>query len=482
MPAGDRVLLHLSEFGRQLEGSYPSGMSQDGISARTGLGRAHVALALKSLREEGLVEELKGRVAGEARRRKLYALTDAGRARCRALLSAVMEMEVELRMGGGEPRRLRLSESSFLLPRKPSLVELALSVGEGGVLSVSADGTPPRAPRSGEGGEERRAEGSEEEKRGGGAEAGRRAGGLIAREGGEAERPPPASTPRPSPEAILMEVPETPGEAPLAGRVGPEAHPGAPPEPPRVVWGRLGAVVAGALALVTALILVSGRIGPPLPWHFLLMYFTTLATIEIALLFARGIPSGVRAELGIFAGTFLALAGGILVLVPPIQSLLLMAQGALFLLSGLLLCPLPLGRGFQTAGASSGAFMIFAGVMGLVRIDEPLLRLFSTLWIPAGALFIAPRLLPARASLASRLRSAAEMSTGLFLLAVGLFLFAKGLYPEGFVELVVGAVIIYYTAPRERDVWDATFLVIATMIGLVVVLTTITALIYLTRP
>ncbi len=467
LPARDRVLLHLSEFGRPVEGGYPPGISQCGIAERTDLGRAQVAMALKSLREEGLVEELKGRVAGEARRRKLYALTEAGRAHCRALLSTVMDSEVVLRREGEAPRRVKLSESSFLLPNKLSLVELALSIGEGGALSVGPNGALTRPLRRDEGEGVFRADAGER------AESGGAPGGA----GYEGTKPP--THPRPSAEPLLGEIP-TATEAPLAREGAPAPSPPPPPESPSAVWRRLGAVVAGALALMAVLITLGLRLGMPLPPDFLLTYFVTLVMAELVMVGAYEIPASARAELGIFIGAFLALYGGVLFIAPPIQSLLWLAQGALLLSSGLLISPLTTARRFQTACASAGAFMVFVGSWGLLRLDGPLLRLFSGLWIPAGVLFITPRFIPARAPLSARLRAAAAMAAGSFLLALGLFLLTRGLYAEGFVELVVGGVAVFYAAPRGKGDWDAALAITSTMLSLMVVLTTITALFYFT--
>ncbi len=150
LPARDRILLHLSDFSAPKgdEGGFPAGLTQDGIALRTGLGRAHVALALKSLREESLVEELKGRVAGEARRRKVYSLSAQGRDLAGRTIAVLMEQEISL-VGAGEPRKVRLSEAAFILQRKVPLVELALAVDEGAVLNVAPDGRPARPNRGG---------------------------------------------------------------------------------------------------------------------------------------------------------------------------------------------------------------------------------------------------------------------------------------------------------------------------------------------
>ena len=447
LPARDRILLHLADFGRvRGEGSYPPGMTQDGIAKRTGLARAHVATTLKSLREDGLVEELRGRVPGEARRRKLYALSPSGLDYSRRLLSEIMELEVELRREGAEPVRTKLSGASFLLPRKPSLVELALAVDEEGVVSAAPDGsiiglTGERAPEA----------------------AGTREEASLSGAG-----PEPRARPHPTPEELLSGLEAVPAE---------ELPEGATPSAPLT---QFGALLAGALALITAIMLGGWRAGIELRPDFVLIYFATLASIELVQLLSVDIPPQIRAELGLFTGVFMALYGGCLVLAPPLQSLLWVAQGALALLTGLLISPLGRERIFTTAGASAGAFMVLLGALGATRFGEAHMRLFSAIWIPVGLVFVALRLAPGRERLAARLRLPAALAAGQLPLALGLFLITRGLYAESIVELVVWVVIIYHLAPRRREEWDAALTATATMLSLVVVLTCLAVLSYLT--
>ena len=86
LSAQDRILLHLSDFTRfEDEAEVPYGVSQNGISARTGILRSHVPRALKRLVAQGLVREGVSRVRGGARSRRVYFLTWEGQLSAREL-------------------------------------------------------------------------------------------------------------------------------------------------------------------------------------------------------------------------------------------------------------------------------------------------------------------------------------------------------------------------------------------------------------
>ncbi len=459
LPARDRIILHLSDFPAPTgeEGGFPAGLTQDGIAARTGLGRAHVALALKSLREEMLVEELKGRVAGEARRRKVYALSAQGRDLAGRTIAVIMDQEVSV-VRGSEARRARLSEASFLLQRKIPLVELALAVDEGAVLNVAPDGRPVELL------EEEAAETAGEEP------AGDLAGAT------------------PSAPAGLMAAPETlfPDMEPAASGMtsGIPAAPAAQPLPlapvpvvlPWVKRGQLAAAWIAALVLSVVFIFLGFELDESPEPDFLAMYFLVMVSLQTVLLGVKRIPAGVRAEMGVFLGAFLALYGGFLLLGPPFPSLLWFTEGMLLLSTGLLLAPLDNDRRFQTIGAGAGVFIIIACIQWL-RVDGgPVLTIFLVLWMWVGALLLAARLFPRRISYTAHLKTAAGLAAAAFLLTIGGFLASRGLYAESFVEFLVGLVLIYYIAPRKREGWSGVLVACTVIMCIMVVLTTLLAL------
>jgi DNA-binding MarR family transcriptional regulator len=473
LPAQDRILLHLSDFPISLtgEGSYPPALTQDGIALRTGLGRAHVALALKSLRGQGMVEEVKGRVAGEARRRKVYALSEAGRDHCRNLIRAVMEMEVAVQVEGAQQKRTRLAEASFVLPRKVELVELALSVRENGLLPVGADGLPIRQsePR-----DEEHASVDEDFE----AEPSADPAGIP----GARTAPPP-----PSPAAVFLGEGIEDERVPGAGCRGPDndaltsvvvpapgTRPPAPVQPvsPWVIRGQLAAVWGGALALACAFIWLGSALEEPVSPGLMAIYFLVMVSLQAVLIGMGRIPSIVRAETGLFLGIFLALYGGFQAFGPPFSSLLWFIEGMLLLSTGLLLHPMENDPKFRTAGAAVGAFIIMLGVQWAVRLADPVPRLLSILWIPVGTLFLAARFHPGMAGRTAHLKTAAGISAGCFLMTIGAFLVRKGFAAESFVEFLVGAIIIYYVTPRKREEWDTISIAIALTLVVMVVVTT----------
>jgi len=465
LPARDRILLHLSEFNIQPvdEGSYPPALTQDGIASRTGLGRAHVAIALKSLREEGLVAEVKGRVAGEARRRKVYALSEQGRGHCRSLLAVVMDMDVAVRVEGAPERRTRLSEASFVLPRKTGLVDLALSVGEGATLRVGADGLLVRVQESGEG--EAAAPGGEQEAETSGE-----------RPAGEMPGPPP-----PSPEEVFLGEGIDDGGAPGPGQPAPgtagaqiAAAPPAPvlPASPWILRGQLAAVWGGALAMSLTIIWLGTAADEPVTPGFMAIYFLVMATLQAVLIGMSRIPSAVRAHTGLFLGLLLAFYGGFQAFGPPFPSLLWFTEGLLLLSTGLLVHQLDNDQKFCTAGAAAGAFMMMLGAQWAIRPGDVVPRLLAALWIPVGILFMAARFHPGLAGRTAHLKNAVGISAGCFLLAIGAFLIKRGFAVESFVEFLVGGIMLFYAIPRKREDWDAISVAITASLILMVVATT----------
>jgi DNA-binding MarR family transcriptional regulator len=476
LPAQDRILLHLSDFTIPLaeEGSFPPALTQDGIAFRTGLGRAHVALALKSLREQGLVGEVKGRVAGEARRRKVYALSEPGRNHCRSLLAAVMEMEVTVRVEGAQEKRTRLAEASFVLPRKVAMVELALSVRENGLLLVGTDGIPIRFSEAREAGQAdvlEDVEGTPSEEPAEVAE-GRTApplppspAAVFLGEGAEKQEGPPAAG-RP------VEAPWPPAPGTLHPAPGQWSPPAGLRPSPWILRGQLAAVWGGALALACTFIWLGNALDQPVSSEFIALYFLVMVSLQAVLIGLGRIPPNVRAETGLFVGLFLALYGGFGAFGPPFSSLLWFIEGVLLLSTGLLLSPIENDPKFRTAGAAVGAFIIMLGVQWTIRLADSAPRLLSVLWIPVGILLLATRFHPRMMGATVHLKTAAGISAGCFLITIGAFLVRKGFAAEAFVELLVGMIIIYYITPRKREEWDGVSIAATAALVVMVVVTT----------
>jgi len=498
LAARDRILLHLSEFGsvRAEEAEFPPPLTQDGIASRTGLGRAHVALALKAAREEGLVDEVKGRVAGEARRRKVYLLSEPGKGRCRGLVTAVMGAEVEIRRDGTPSKKAKLSEASFALEKKLPLIELALSVREGGILMLDRSGSLVRPAKE------------EEEAPGEAAGAAPAAVETLQMDDGKAaekasvsspaklwDEPEATSNEQPSPDGPGTPEPETPSQtprkitgagpvrtdyrefpsegAPQGTRASPDIPSGAasqepppaaaPPVRPWVRRGQFASLWIGAVVLTFIFIFFGGVLNAldseSELFGFLITYFLVMVTLQWFLLGAKRIPANVRAEVGIYIGGFMALygsTGAFFEMGKFVGPCLWFTEGLLLLCTGLLLHPQEPTRKFQVAGASVGSFIVYFCLLGLItneaKGDVRLLSL-GTVWFVLGCLLIAARLFPQRTEYSSWLRTAAALSSGILMMTIGAFLAFRGLFAESFVEFLVGAAILFYTAPRKREDW-----------------------------
>lgn len=479
LPARDRIILHLSDFNLSPteEGSFPPSLTQDGIAFRTGLGRAHVALALKSLREEGLVDEIKGRVAGEARRRKVYALSEPGRAHGKNILTAIMDLEVTVRAEGSEEKRTKLSGASFVLPRKVPLIDLALAVGEDGLLLIGANGLPVGQSEEEEATMDGPGEGAGEQPSSDGA--------------GPSGQMPDVDHP-PSPATAFMAEGPASGETggPGGGARRPELEAGAGmqtsgaavpvpgpryPAPPPSVWaqrGQLAAVWAGAVVLAGVVTWLGDLLDEPVAAELLAVYFLMMVSLQAVLIGLKKIPVNVRAEMGLFLGIFLSLYGGFMGLGPPFPSLLWFTEGILLLSTGLLLHPLDTERKFQTAAAGTGAFIIMLALQWAAIAYNMFQVLFLIPWMLVGGLFLTARIYPGLAGFTAAIRTAAGLASGCFMMTIGGFLVMKGLTVESFVEFLVGAVIIYYMAPKKRQEWSGMMAACTVILCIMVVITT----------
>ncbi len=87
LTATDRVLVHLRDHRHHAEDQdFPLAITQKGISDATGLQLTHVPRTLKALEERGLLSSVKGHVAKEKRRYKVYFLTENGMEEAKAVL------------------------------------------------------------------------------------------------------------------------------------------------------------------------------------------------------------------------------------------------------------------------------------------------------------------------------------------------------------------------------------------------------------
>lgn len=109
--------------------SYPGEMTQQGISDKLGVRRGYVASELIRLRDSGHVDVEVKRVAGARKRRKVYFLTDAGR----AVAKNLAEQHIVNPRSDGEDAR------SYLLDLDEEYVR---AVGDPGPAPASMDSSP----------------------------------------------------------------------------------------------------------------------------------------------------------------------------------------------------------------------------------------------------------------------------------------------------------------------------------------------------
>ena len=128
----DECLLYLLDRGDLREDDpLAQEATQDRISQVLAARRSHVSRAMGRLRARGFVKTAKVHVAGQARRRLAYFLTEAGLRRGQALRRKVEEQRLPVVDLQGQVSERRLYEVRLLLPRRPKLSELVSSIEHG---------------------------------------------------------------------------------------------------------------------------------------------------------------------------------------------------------------------------------------------------------------------------------------------------------------------------------------------------------------
>jgi DNA-binding MarR family transcriptional regulator len=112
LTAEEKILVYLGSFERYVdEVDAPFETTQNGLSSNLDLKRSHVSIALKGLKNKGLVTERLSHVKKSARRRKVYFLTGNGLENSNKLRKLLEDEEVVFRDGTKEER---LKVSRFL--------------------------------------------------------------------------------------------------------------------------------------------------------------------------------------------------------------------------------------------------------------------------------------------------------------------------------------------------------------------------------
>ncbi len=129
LSVNERVLLHLSRFAADTPPEeHPQECSQAGIAASVGISRTHVPRAVKSLAKEGLVEELRARVAGHDRRMSVYSITSEGVRRAAKLWEGLSATRFTVR-SPGKTDEVSASDIEALVGRKKAIALISRARG-----------------------------------------------------------------------------------------------------------------------------------------------------------------------------------------------------------------------------------------------------------------------------------------------------------------------------------------------------------------
>jgi ATP/maltotriose-dependent transcriptional regulator MalT/DNA-binding PadR family transcriptional regulator len=132
----DRILLHLQNYIRFAdEYEVPKAMSQKGIGEAVWIAWSNVPRAMKSLREQDLVDERTTRVKGEFRKKKVYVLTPQGFARAQELREDLGRRTITVRRAG-EERQMVFADVPEFVGFKVPYLELLRGIEEDGLLDV----------------------------------------------------------------------------------------------------------------------------------------------------------------------------------------------------------------------------------------------------------------------------------------------------------------------------------------------------------
>ena len=133
----EKILLHLLGYTRYKdEYEVPAQVTQDGMAKTVGVRRSHIASALKDLKEQGFVEEVKSRIEGQERRKNAYFLTHEGQAEGLSLKENILHKTVMFKSEDGTLKEIEIVEINKHIPEKLPLVELLGHISNDGVFQL----------------------------------------------------------------------------------------------------------------------------------------------------------------------------------------------------------------------------------------------------------------------------------------------------------------------------------------------------------
>jgi DNA-binding PadR family transcriptional regulator len=133
----EKILLHLLGYTRHKdEYEVPPQVTQDGMAKIVGVRRSHIASALKDLKEQAFVEEVKSRIEGQERRKNAYFLTHEGQAECLSLKENILHKKVTFKPQEGPITEMEIIEINKHIPEKLPLVEILGHISVQGVFQL----------------------------------------------------------------------------------------------------------------------------------------------------------------------------------------------------------------------------------------------------------------------------------------------------------------------------------------------------------
>ncbi len=133
----EKILIHLLVFTKYKDKfEVPQQVSQDGMAKSVGVRRSHIASALKGLRQDGFVEEVKARFQDQERRKNAYFLTFEGQAEAQRIKEALLEKKVAFISKDGSEHHITVSELKEHIPEKRSILEILDHVSDDGTFDV----------------------------------------------------------------------------------------------------------------------------------------------------------------------------------------------------------------------------------------------------------------------------------------------------------------------------------------------------------
>lgn len=133
----EKIIIHLFEnYTKELDFEAPRELTQDGIANAINARRSYVSFAIVGLKEDGIVKEIKARVKGEERRRKIYLLTPKGFEFAKRLKDLIQQKMIFI-VKNDKKIKIKTSEINNYYKKKFSMTEILKYINKNGVFKPS---------------------------------------------------------------------------------------------------------------------------------------------------------------------------------------------------------------------------------------------------------------------------------------------------------------------------------------------------------